>query len=270
MNKLIILDLDGTLLNEYGKVSDYSKKCLAQYEKDNNLVVLTSQRSYSEMLKLHNELKLTSPLISSGGSELHFFKNEHENIILSLDKNTLKNLFIENNECIKSAFYHYNSNLYIHNRMDILLPLYGITSNTIVHDGDFKTLELEEPNMIFMVIYINKLDLFMKNFNKYNDYLELKEIGKDLNYALFYLNIKNVNKMYAVLELMTQLKYTTNDLIVVGDSEKDKEMLSLDGITCAMINGEKAAKEAAKYISKYDNAHDGAVKFINEVLNINI
>ena len=58
MNKLIILDLDGTLLNEYGKVSDYSKKCLAQYEKDNNLVVLTSQRSYSEMLKLHNDLKL--------------------------------------------------------------------------------------------------------------------------------------------------------------------------------------------------------------------
>jgi hydroxymethylpyrimidine pyrophosphatase-like HAD family hydrolase len=131
-------------------------------------------------------------------------------------------------------------------------------------------MELEEPNMIFMVVYLKEIESFKENFKKYDEYLELKEIGRDLNYVLYYLNIKNVNKMYAVLELMLHLNYKLEDLIVVGDSIKDKEMLELDACTCAMINGEKEAKEAAKYISEYPNTEDGCVKFVNKVLNLSI
>ena len=75
---------------------------------------------------------------------------------------------------------------------------------------------------------------------------------------------------YAVHELLLHVDFTEKDLIVVGDSLKDVEMLSLNGDTCAMCNGEKEAKEAAKEISEFDNDNDGAVKYVNKILGLNI
>ena len=268
--RLIVLDLDNTLLNEYGKVSDYSKMCLKKYEELGHLVVLASQDNYSEMNRIHEDLNLHGPIICQAGGELHYYNPSIEDEVMSIDIPTLKKVFKDQKESIYSAFYHFRNNLYIHNRLSILQPLYGITSQTEIHENNFLDLDLKNPNMIFMVIHVAKSDEFKKYIESYKDYFQLTSLGKDLNYELFYLNIKNVNKMYAVLEIMLKLNYKESQLIAVGDSIKDAPLLKLRGETCAMINGEMEAKECAKYISEFDNTKDGACKFVNKILNINI
>lgn len=270
MSKLIVLDLDGTLLNNESKVSDYSKKCLNYYESLGHMVVLASQKNYGEMNSLHKELGLNSPIICEGGSELYFYSDTQKDIVMSIDLNTLLDIFKENNDYILSAFYHYKTNLFIHKRLDILTPLYGITSNTIIHSNDFLNMDLIYPNMIFMVIDKASDDTFLNNMKKYSDYIELTTLGKDQTHALYYMNIKNVNKAYATLELMMHTNHTMKDLIAVGDSVKDVNLLKLPCDSCAMVNGEDEAKNVAKNISEFDNNHDGAVRFVNKVLNINI
>lgn len=270
MKRLIVLDLDNTLLNSYGVVSEYSKKCLNKYEELGHMVVLTSQKNYGEMNTLHHQLNLHSPIICEGGSELYFYNKDIDDIVMSIDKNTFIDIFKENYEYIKSAFYHYKTSLYLHKRMDILMPLYGINSMTHIHENDYLNMTLEHPNMVFTVVDINHLERFLSNMKKYNDYIQLTPLGQDNSVALYYMNIKNVNKAYAILELLLHVSFSEEDLIVVGDSIKDVEMLQLHGDTAAMVNGEREAKEAAKEITEFDNNHDGAVKYINKILGLDI
>jgi hydroxymethylpyrimidine pyrophosphatase-like HAD family hydrolase len=131
-------------------------------------------------------------------------------------------------------------------------------------------MDLQFPNMVFTVVDVNYLDKFKENMKKYDDYIKLTPLGQDLTVALFYMNIKNVNKAYAILELLLHVDFKEKDLIVVGDSIKDVEMLKLNCDTAAMINGEIEAKEAAKEITEFDNNHDGACKYVNKILGLNI
>ncbi len=268
--KLIVIDLDNTLLKSDGSVSDYSKNCLQKYEELGHLVVLASQKNFGEMKIIHDDLGLKSPIICEGGSELYYFNDKIEDVVMSIDKNVLRDIFSENYDYIVSAFYHYKTNLYLHKRLDIITPLYGINSTTKIHENDFLTMDLMYPNMIFTVIDKKNNDKFLENMKKYDDYIDLTPLGADLTHAIYYINIKNVNKAYASLEIMFKYNITKDNLIAVGDSIKDEKLLKMHGETVAMINGEKEAKEAAKYISEFDNNNDGAVKSINKILNIEI
>ncbi len=268
--KLIVIDLDNTLLKSDGSVSEYSKKCLQKYEELGYLVVLASQKNYGEMKIIHDTLGLKSPIICEGGSELYYFKSEVEDVVMSIDINVLRDIFSENYDYIVSAFYHYKTNLFLHKRMDIITPLYGINATTKIHENDFLDMELLYPNMIFTVIDKKNNEKFLENLRKYNDYIELTSLGADLDYALYYINIKNVDKSYATIEIMLKYNISKDDLIAVGDSIKDVKLLKMHGETVCMINGEKEAKEASKYISEFDNNADGAVKAINKILNIKI
>lgn len=268
--KLIVLDLDNTLLKSDGTVSEYSKTCLKKYEELGHLVVLASQKNYGEMKIIHDSLGLKSPIICEGGSELYYFNKNIDDVVMSIDKNVLTDIFKENYDYIISAFYHYKTNLFLHKRLDILMPLYGINSSTIIHENDFLNLDLLYPNMIFTVVDKKKNDIFLENIKKYDDYIELTSLGADLTHALYYINIKNVNKAYASLEIMFKYEIHKEDLIAVGDSIKDVKLLRMRGETVCMINGEPEAREVAKYISKFDNNHDGAVKAVNKILNLTI
>lgn len=268
--KLIVIDLDNTLLKSDGSVSEFSKKCLKKYEELGNLVVLASQKNYGEMKIIHDALELKSPIICEGGSELYYFNDSFDDVVMSIDINVLRDIFSENYDYIVSAFYHYKTNLFLHKRMDIITPLYGINATTKIHENDFLNMDLLYPNMIFTVIDKKNNDKFLANIKKYDDYIELTSLGSDLNYALYYINIKNVDKAYATIEIMLKYQILKTDLIAVGDSIKDVKLLKMHGETVCMINGENEAKEASKYISEFDNNNDGACKAINKILNLNI
>jgi len=268
--KLIVIDLDNTLLKSDGSVSEYSKNCLQKYEDLGHLVVLASQKNYGEMKIIHDSLGLKSPMICEGGSELYYFNESIEDVVMSIDINVLRDIFTENYDYIVSAFYHYKTNLFLHKRMDIITPLYGINATTKIHENDFLKMDLLYPNMIFTVIDKKNNEIFLENIKKYKDYIELTPLGADLSYALYYINIKNVDKAYATIEVMLKYKISRDDLIAVGDSIKDVKLLKMHGETVCMLNGETEAKEVSKYISDYDNNNDGACKAINKILDLEI
>ena len=248
MNQLIV----GIISENIDQISNISKDTFELLKKDNILTSVWEKFSPTEQRKYFQDA-----LKSCSGSY---------NILVNTDPKVQE----ENYEYIKSAFYHYKTSLYLHKRMDILMPLYGINSMTHIHENDYLNMTLEHPNMVFTVVDINHLERFLSNMKKYNDYIQLTPLGQDNSVALYYMNIKNVNKAYAILELLLHVSFSEEDLIVVGDSIKDVEMLQLHGDTAAMVNGEREAKEAAKEITEFDNNHDGAVKYINKILGLDI
>lgn len=69
----LISDLDHTLLNEKGEISEYTKKVIRQSDWQ---VMLASARMPSQMVDLITELKLTGPQLALNGAVLFQYQNE--------------------------------------------------------------------------------------------------------------------------------------------------------------------------------------------------
>ena len=127
MYKLITIDLDGTLLNRYGEVTEYTKNVIKQVTQKGILVVLASGRISESVLTIAKEIGANKYYISGNGSVLYDMqKNEilYENylskekvleIIELCEKNSIYyNIYTESSVIAKSlnynvAFYNYEN-----------------------------------------------------------------------------------------------------------------------------------------------------------------
>lgn len=64
MYKLLAIDLDGTLLDSYGDVSEENKIAIAKAKKAGIEIVLTSGRMSSSVLSIAEEVKADNYIIS--------------------------------------------------------------------------------------------------------------------------------------------------------------------------------------------------------------
>ena len=106
---------------------------------------------------------------------------------------------------------------------------------------------------------------FFESCKKYEDEIEVNEFGHDRYVSIVTINLKHTDKAYAILELLMILNKKESDTIIFGDNYADINMLKLNGITVAMANGIAEAKEAAKYVSEYDNNHNGVTLFLHKI-----
>ena len=76
MYKLIVMDLDGTLLNSYGEVTLENRKAI-QYALEKNVeLVLASGRDPKTIEKLSLELGIKNYLISGNGASIYDIKKQ--------------------------------------------------------------------------------------------------------------------------------------------------------------------------------------------------
>ena len=76
MYKLVAIDLDGTLLNSYGEVSEATKNALQKAKNQGVEIVLASGRPISSTESLAIELGVDNYLISGNGSAVFDIKNQ--------------------------------------------------------------------------------------------------------------------------------------------------------------------------------------------------
>lgn len=64
MYKLIAIDLDGTLLNSYGEISDENKKAIKMAKEKGVEIVLTSGRMSTSVKDIANEIDANNYMIA--------------------------------------------------------------------------------------------------------------------------------------------------------------------------------------------------------------
>lgn len=74
-------------------------------------------------------------------------------------------------------------------------------------------------------------------------------------------NLAGVNKGVGLKSLMDHLKVASDHVIAIGDNINDVEMLELVGISVAMGNASDAIKAKCRYVTE-DCDHDGAAVFL--------
>ena len=258
---LLVSDMDGTLLNKKGKLSEENKRAIEYFVDNGGHFTLATGRMMPSIKRHINKMKVTLPVIMYNGTKVYDFHNDSviwEKFLESDRKNIVK--------AVKSI----NSNVGIEIYSDEIVYIYQTCKRTERFN-----------NLGYDVVYEVNDSVFEKKWTKALivgekqelDFVEkyLREIYKD-NYIVrsadIYLEVipKEVSKGQALKELICKNDIEDFIVITVGDNMNDVELLEVADYGFCVENGSEELKKKSKYIapSNDDNPIEFIVNWIKE------
>lgn len=287
MYKLITIDLDGTLLNRYGEVTEYTKDIIKKTTNKGILVVLASGRISESVLTIAEEIGADKYYISGNGSVLYDMQKDeilYENyltkekvleIIELCDKNSIYyNIYTENAVLAKSlnynvAFYNYENTKKSSDKktdINIVEDMYNYIKNSNLNK--FLKITICDENKIVFSSILRKI----KNISDI-DVLEVSHMSqkkiktgtKEVEVGYFYTEVssKNVDKWFAIEKVMELENIKKEEVMALGDNNNDIVMIKNAGLGVAMGHSNEQVKKVADYIT-VDNNEDGVAKAIEQ------
>lgn len=279
MYKLIAIDLDGTLLNSYGEISDKNREAIKYAMNKGVEIVLASGRDPQTMKKMSIELGINNFLIAGNGAcvyDIDQDKNIYKSFIekekalkiikICKENSIFFNVYTNKGIITESLNYNvkvfHNENNYKPNKKRTNIEIVNNIYNYI-ENNEFEILKIiicDDSKIIFNNI-IGKL----KNL-KGVEVLDIEHMSKKMIRAgteeyqieYFYTEVtnKNANKWNAIQYLAQKLGIKESEIICIGDNINDLEMVRNAGIGIAMHNSALEKQNIADYITE-DNNSDG-------------
>lgn len=267
MIKLIALDLDGTLLNPEGRITDAAKQAIVQARAAGVRVVLNTGRPIPEAKYFSREAGCDALISCLGGAA----------IVDGEADRTLKRWDIPEPTGTRALELCLGREieLMIFAEENILMDRFSGASLRRTYPFPAfheNALELDDP-----VGYMRERGICLTkihgDWNPGNYPLEeLAALpGVTLTAASdhdFELVPEGVDKGRALEELAALYGFTAQECAAVGDSDNDMAMLRAAGLPIAMGNASDAVKAAAKWIAE-TNANDGVAVAIRYCMELN-
>lgn len=289
MYKLVAIDLDGTLLNSHGEVSESTRKALLEAKEKGTEIVLASGRPISSTESLALELGVDNYLISGNGAAVYDIKKQKvicdrflsREQVLNIAKLCEENSFFYNvyteDEVIASSlnynilYYHKENVKKVEERRTHINLVQNI-SDYIKQTGKNKFLKVticDESQFIFNSIMkkvkqIKGIDVLEV---EYMSRKKIKSGTDDVDIQYYYTEItnENVNKWSAIEFLLNKLDIKPEEVMAIGDNMNDKEMIQNSGLGVVMGNSNPIIKEMANVIVS-DNNSEGVLEAINRFI----
>lgn len=264
MIKMIVIDLDGTILNSDRKVSIKTKKNLKKLKDRGYIITIATGRIYSAALYATDGAEFANYIITDTGSCTYDVKDGSALFKNFISKETAFKFFKYYNEncryidfCDKNIIYKYSSEEENYNYI-----------KTIKN----KELILEKCRDISHIsISMNSNDEITTVYNKLvKDVPELDVLimqDSFSNRKWIETMKKGCSKYSAIHNLAHYLNIDNDEIIAFGDGLNDIEMLEKCGYGVALQNALEEVKEKADAVTIYDHNHDGVVRFLEEYLN---
>lgn len=290
MYKLIAIDLDGTLLNSYGEITNKTKRVLKETMKKGIEVILASGRTVDSIKTIADEVDIKKYIIAGNGSivydleknnviyEKYISKIKALNIIKICEENSITYSIYTNKTIVANALkynilYYYKTNLNKEPNKK--------TSITIVQDIYDYVKNMQDEKVMKIFICDNNKSVFnsiQKKLEEISD-VEVLDVShmsrkiitngtEEVPIEYFYTEIteKDVDKWVSLEFLLDKLNISKNEVIAIGDNANDKKMIETSGLGIAMKGCTPKIAEIADYISDFDNDHDGVAKIIEKII----
>lgn len=248
MIKIVILDLDGTLLNSKKEITEYNCAIIKKL-KNKVKFVLASARSfirikpYLEKLDLINDENYT---IAFNGS---LVLNNNEQVILDeeIDISSKKLLYNFVQQHLDVDWFYYTYDEMINNK-DINDVVSFLNNNKIYK--------------VVCVAPINTINTLRNNLS--DDLVQMFSITSSESNRIEFVQ-KGNNKVKSIQILLNKLNICKDEMIAIGDGENDIEMIKYAGIGIAMDNASKMVKESSDLVTTSNDA-DGVGKILDQLL----
>jgi hypothetical protein len=267
--ELIVFDLDGSLLNNKGMISNESKAIINELKALGVQFTFASGRLHSAVKKYASELEISLPIISLDGT---YIKNYSSDVILfeSFVKEKYVNraldyadrLLIKIALCHADAIYYTESNIVISE----LMSRYGAIYKQVDDYRNYTSETLE-------IVLVGDMKDSMMNVRErmsfpYTWGCNTSFYKSQTHEGLFYLEIrkKGATKGKALLKLLNYLNLKPEHTAVMGDWYNDISLFQTSAVKIAPFNAVPEIKSLADFVTRRTNNEDAAAEFLEMVL----
>ena len=261
--KVVISDLDGTLLNSDHAISAYTKSVFQELHKQNFLIIVATGRHHLDAMAIVNNLGFPVYLVTSNGARIHSPQKE---LLYSFDMN---------GESVKSVLA-----LEIDPEITTVLFRETVWQTSKTNNK----LNAFQKDLVYPPQVVNFADLddfnAIKIFFTHEDHQKLVDLkdrilethSDDFHHA-FSLPIclefmdKSVDKSAAIAKILEKEGYSFKEAISFGDGFNDEKMLNAAGIGLIMSNAPENLKSKLPHLEVISsNNEDGVAKYLTEIL----
>lgn len=269
--ELVLFDVDGTLVDDYGELGERTKKLIMSLKKYGVNFSFASGRLHSALIPLAEELKLYSPLISLDGTVIKsiaekdfvyrsYLKENHVKKAIELSERYMVNIAL----CHNDVIYYTEQNSVIPKLMDKFgAPYQEVESYDNLTD---KTLELvfasdNRP----AVAYIRDKFIFPFSLG-----ISISFFRSQTHDNIYYLEIRRSgsSKGKAMKRLLKHLKIQEEKTAVLGDWYNDISMFESKALKIAPANAISELKRKADIVLKKSNNEEAAAVFLEKLLKV--
>lgn len=290
MYKLVAIDLDGTMLNSYGIVTDNTKKVIKETIKQGTDVIIASGRPGIEYMKnLAQEIESKNYFIAGNGALIYDIKNDEIlykkympkskvlDIIKICEENSIfYNIYTETSIITKSL--NYNA-LYYH-KENLKREESKRTNINVVKDAYEYVKGMKEEDFLKITICDDNKFIFNSIMNKIKDIKNIdvldvshmsrkviKQGTEEITIQYYYteVSLSGVNKWNAIEYLIDKLNIEKEEVIAIGDNINDLKMIQNAGVGIAMQGSSSKVIEVADYVTD-DNNHEGVANALKKFI----
>jgi len=267
--KLVLFDLDGTLLNDRGEIGQESISLVNQLQQLGVYFSFASGRLHSALTEYATELNIKVPIISLDGSYLKSYlegkvlfqsvipKKKVKQAIEFADQFLLKIAL-----CHADAVYYTEHNSVIPNIIDKFGAKFAEVHSYEEYLDD--TLEIVfASDMKGNLKFVQSRLKFPYSFGLVSNYYK-----SHLRESIYYLDIRKSGstKATGLKNLLKYLGLHIHDAAVLGDWYNDATLFETEALKIAVANAVPEIKFKADYELKRTNNEDGTAEFLEMVL----
>lgn len=262
--KIIVVDLDGTLLNEKGYCSKNAKKYLKKLQELGYIIVVATGRVLKSAIDVTDGAEFANYVIANAGALIYDMNSKKIIMKNSISLNDTKMIL----SCYSNEVDYINiCDLYYHNRCLGNKKIKSIYEKNI---QDLNKFISNCEDILHITIKLKNNELVDKYYNKLkSDSLNII-VMQDSFSELKWLEIFNngVSK-YNAIKIISKIENIDNDnIIAFGDGLNDIDMIRMCGVGVSMGNALDEVKLVSNY-STLSHNEDGVIYFLKKYLQNN-
>jgi Cof subfamily protein (haloacid dehalogenase superfamily) len=282
--KLLALDLDGTLLNSEGQISERNKIAIRAAEDKGVLVTIATGRRFRDARPVAIEAGFNAPILTHNGALIKFaesletisadlLEDEAVREILRVGRTYGGNALVSADPLGKGTLFYDNisdENVPLQRYVVWATRLHGEEAEEAVHHVE--SLEtIVEPNDIIHISFSGTCDAMfdfqMTLEEELGDSVNiLATIYPHLDFTLLDILPPHASKAAGLDKLARIHGLSHEQIMVVGDNFNDLEMLEYAGTSVIMGNADRSLLEREEFYTTLTNNEDGVAAAIEKFI----
>ena len=275
--KAIVLDIDGTLLNDQKEISPRTRDSLLKAQEAGVKVVLASGRPISAMEQFSKELKMEQHhglLLSYNGACVTDCATNETLFSQSMSEKMGKEILAHLANFEVKPMVAHKDYMYVNNVYDCMItaPPYGL-KNIIEYEsrsGNFKLCEVDNlaefvDFPLHKILVAGEPEYLEENWKEIMRPFEGRVNGYFSAPFYFEFTDKGIDKAFALDKSLQPLGISSENVISFGDGENDTSIIAYAEVGVAMGNAIDALKASANEITLSNN-EDGIAHVLERYL----
>lgn len=262
--KLVLCDVDGTLLNSKKELTQATKESIARLKENGIYFGIASGRGIGGLKKKVKEWDIEKDIdvfIAMNGVQLIDCHTQKQYLYFTLKPNWIKEIMEEYKHFDINPCVYQEDTLLCQRKDELTIEAARLTSLTLKQISYDEFYQCEREKLLY-IANPNIIDEVEDYYRNHNQALEYRGV-RTAPHMFEFIN-KKVSKSYGIKEYCKMQGFSMEEVVAFGDTSNDIEMLQDCGLGICMANGTEDAKEISDKIA-LSNDEDGVAKMLDEL-----